>query len=90
MASATGAILVLFDSAIFSTNVIAFASEIIRMTGRAIDSSSLWRGILRMGVRKSVVHGITVAAAATRVPSVVARVASLRIMAKAGWSPGIC
>lgn len=90
MTSATGAVLVLFDSAIASAIVIAFAAEIIRMTCRAIDCISLWRCILRMGIRQRSVHGVSVAAAATRINSVVARVATLRIVAEDVRCPAVC
>ena len=74
MTSATGTILILFDSAVLSANVISFSIEITRMTGSTIDCSSLRRCILQMGIRKRIVHGIAVAATTPWVPSVVARV----------------
>ena len=88
--SATGAIFVLFDGAVFSTNVFPFSIEITRMTGSAIDSNSLRGGILRMGIRKRSVHGVAVTAATTWVLSVIARVAPLSAVLEAGRCPAVC
>ena len=89
MAFATGAVLVLFDSTVVTTNVIAFTFEIARMASSAIDGSALRWCILQMGIRKGIVHGVTVTPATPWVSSVVAWVAPLRTMPENAWRPAV-
>ena len=84
MASASAAILVLFDSTAFSANVIVFSVEIICMTGSAV------RRILGPTIHKRTDYAIAVAAATPRVPSVVARVFPSRAMFEDAWRPAVC
>ena len=84
MTSATAAILVLFNSAAFSANVIVFSVEIICMTGSAI------RRILGPTIHKRTDYAIAVAAATPRVSSVVARVVPSRAMFEDAWRPAVC
>lgn len=79
--TAAAAILVLFDSAVFSPDMIAFAFEITLMAGGA-EGRVAGRRIYKYGV-----YAGAVAAAATRVSSVIARVIPLRVMAEAGRRP---
>ena len=79
--TAAAAIFVLFDSAVFSANVIAFALEITLMTAGAE------RCVSGRGIDKRAVHAATVAAAAPRVVPVVARIVPLGVMAEAGRRP---
>lgn len=81
--TATGAIPVLRDRTVFSTNVIPFAVEIVRVTGRTI------RSVLRPPIWNRCADGITVARIATRIPSVIAWVVALRVMAEVGRRPAI-
>ena len=84
MTSASAAILVLSDSAAFSTNVIVFTIEIICMTGSAE------RCVLGPVIHKRTVYARAVAAATTWIPSVVARVGRVvRGMAEAGRCPAV-
>ena len=84
MTSATAAILVLFDSAAFSANVIVCSVEIICMTGSAV------RRILGPAIHKRTDYAIAVAAATAWVPSVVARVVTSRVVAEDAWCPAVC
>ena len=43
-----------------------------------------------MGIRKRIVYGVAVAAATTWVPSMVAWIAPLRIMAEVSRRPAVC
>jgi len=88
--AAAAAILVLFDSTAPSANVITLTFEVIRMACRAIDCISLRGCILWMRIRQRIIHGVPMAGAAPRVPSMIARVAPLRAMAKDVWCPGVC
>ena len=84
MTSATAAILVLFDSAAFSANVIVFTFEIICMTGSAV------RRILGPTIHKRTDYARAVAATTPRVNSVVARVSRVvRGMAEAVLCPAV-
>lgn len=87
--AAAAAILVLFYSTAFTANVISFTFEVTFMAGSTIDCISLRRCILRMRIRKRIVHGVAVAPVTPRVPSVVARVAPLRAMTEDVWCPAI-
>ena len=89
MAATAGTVLVLFNSAIFTTDVIAFSSEIIRMTGRTIDCISSRWCIARVGIWQRTAYRGPMTAITARVASVVARVAAIWIMAEAGWCPAI-
>ena len=81
---ATAAILVLFDSAAISTNVIVLTFKIIRMAGSAV------RRILGPVIHKRTDYAIAVAAATPRVNSVVARVGRVgRGMAESGRCPAV-
>ena len=82
--TAAAAIFVLLDSAVFPANVLAFASEIIFVTGSAVGC------VLGPGVYERAVDATAVAAAATRVVSVVAGVVPLRVMAEVGRRPACC
>lgn len=81
MTAAAAAILVLFDSAVFSPNVLAFALEIALMTAGAEGR------VLGGGIDKRSVHAGAVAAAAAWVVPVVARIVPLGVMAEAGRRP---
>ena len=85
MTSTASAILVLFDSAAFSADVITFTFEITRMTGSAIDCISLRGCILRMRIRKRIVNGAAMTASTSWIYSVVAWVAPLSGMAEDAW-----
>ena len=81
--TAAGAIPVLRDRTVFTTNMIPFAFEIIRMTGRAV------RSVLRPAIRNCIVYGTTVAGGTAWIIAVIARVAPLGTMAEAGRCPAI-
>lgn len=83
MAAAAAAVLVLFNSTAFSTNMIAFTFEIIRMTGGTIGR------ILWIGIRNRSGHSITMTGTTPRFPSVVAGVVPLRIMGEDVRCPAI-
>ncbi len=81
MTSAAGAVLVLCDGTIFTTNVLTFASEIIRVTGGAE------RLVLGIGPGNSSAYYIAVAAVTAWIPAVITGIVPLRAMAEAGWRP---
>lgn len=82
-ATATTAILVLFDGAIFSANVLIYTFELSRMTGGAI------RRILGSGPGKCTVHTATMATVTPGISSVIARIIAIKIMAEVGRCPAI-
>ena len=84
MTSATAAILVLFDSAAFSANVIVCSVEIICMTGSAV------RRILGPAIHKRTDYAIAMAAATPWVNSVIARVIPVTVMTEDTWCPAVC
>ncbi len=82
-AAAAAAIPVLRNGTVLSTNVLVFAFEVIRMTGRAI------RFVLSPGPGNVGADGITVAGGTTRISAVIARVVPVRIMAEVGRCPAV-
>lgn len=83
MTTAAGAILVLCDGTVFTTDMIPFAFEITGMTGRTE------RCVLGPGPGDVSTDGSAVAAVTARIPSVIARVVALRIMGEAGRCPAV-
>lgn len=81
--TAAAAIPVLRDGTVFTTNMITFALEIIRMTGGTI------RFVLGPAPGNSGADGIAVAAGTTRVIAMIARVVPVRIMAEVGRGPAV-
>ena len=81
MTATAATILVLLNSAASSANVITFTLEIICMTGCAVGR------ILRVGPGKHRVDAVAMAAAATQVACMVARVVALRVVTEAGRRP---
>jgi len=81
--AATAAIHVLRDGSVFTTIVIAFTFEIIRMTGSAEGR------VLGRGPGNGTANGVTVAPITPRIPSVVAGIVSIGIMTKDGWCPAV-
>lgn len=83
MTAATAAVLVLLNGAIAAADVAAFALKVIRMTGGA-EGCVPGEGPGYRGAYGRAVAGIT-----ARVPAVIARVASIRVMAEDGRRPAI-
>lgn len=83
VASATAAVPVLRDGTVLATDMLVFASEVIRMTGRAV------RLVLRPGPGNVGADGITVAGGTTRISAMIARVVPVRIVAEVGRGPAV-
>lgn len=81
--AATSAILVLLNGAIAAADVAAFALKVIRMTGGA-EGCVLGEGPGYRGAYGRAVTGIT-----ARVPAVIARIVSIRVMAEDGRRPAV-
>ena len=87
MASASSAILVLFNSAISTAIVIAFTFEITRMT-----AGTEWRVpflIWIIVIIDTATYRSSVTVNAGKSPSVVSRVVTLSAMTKVGWCPAV-
>ncbi len=88
MASASAAILVLLDSTVFTTIMIAFTFEITCMT-----AGTEWRvsRFIRIIVTTQTgTYRSSVTASTARIASVIARVVTIAVMAEAGWCPAVC
>ncbi len=83
MTSAAGAIRVLRDGTVLAAPVLAFAFEIIRVTGGAA------RLVSGLAPRHSSAHHLAVAAVTAPLPPVITGLAPLRPIAEAGWRPAI-
>jgi len=81
-ATATAVPVLLYRS-VFAADMIAFAFEIVSMTGRAEGC------VLGPGPGNGRAYRIAVTAVTARVSSVVSRVVSIRIMAETGWRPAV-
>jgi hypothetical protein len=81
--TAAGTIPVLCDCTIFAANVIAFAFEIIRMTGSTV------RSVPQPAIRNSSAYGTTVTCVTAWVVAVIAWVVSPATMAEAGRRPAV-
>ena len=81
--AAVAAILVLLDGTVAPADMIAFSPEIALMTGGAEGR------VLGRRPRYRTVLTITVAPGTPWIPSVVARIVPLRVMAEAGRRPAV-
>jgi hypothetical protein len=84
MAATACTILVLLNSAAFTSYMLVFRHKIICMT------CSTEGRILRVGPGKRWVDAVTVTATATQIPSVVTRIVALRVVTEAGRRPAGC
>ena len=89
MAATASTVLVLFDGTVFTTDVITFSFEIIRMTGGTIDCISSRWCIARVRIWQRTAYRGPMTAITARVASMIARVAAIWIMAEAGRCPAI-
>ena len=85
----TAAILVLFDRAVPAADVVAFTSEVVRMTGRTVSNGPCGRCVLRERPGEGAVDTIAVTGVAARIHAVVARVMALRTVAEDIRCPGV-